>query len=325
MINFTATQADAKKRLDKFLTEKLKEQSRSQLKKIIKQGLVTINGKPASVHQFLKENDVIYFDETKRQAEAKNASPILAADKPAPVPKIIFEDNNFLVLEKPAGLLVHPTEKNEKNTLVDWLIKNYPAIEAVGEQKYRAGIIHRLDRDVSGTMVVAKTNAMFNHLKNQFKKRLIKKEYTALVYGHMTKHEGEIDLPIGRSKDGKFVAHPRLGQEKFSDNDRTARTKYQVLEYIRDYTLLKVEILTGRTHQIRAHLSAIGHPILGDRVYKPKKRIFHFLWKKIKVVDPGRIFLHSLKIGFYDLDNNWRDFESTLPEKLNSYLNEIKK
>ena len=240
-------------------------------------------------------------------------------------PKIIFDSPDFIILDKPAGLLVHATEKNETDTLVSWLIKEYPEIDKVGEQKYRAGIIHRLDRDVSGIMVVAKTNLAFEHLKEQFKKRKVKKEYLALVYGHIDKVEGEIDLPIGRNKEGQFVAHPKRGNEKFQGQDKFAKTQYKVLEYLKDYTLISAFILTGRTHQIRAHFYAIGHPVLGDVIYKPKKKFFHFLRRKIKVVDPGRIFLHSTKIGFYDLNNQWVEFVSPLPAQLQNYLDANKK
>ncbi|OGY47898.1 MAG: hypothetical protein A3J62_00755 [Candidatus Buchananbacteria bacterium RIFCSPHIGHO2_02_FULL_38_8] len=321
--NIIIQQKNQGQRLDKFLNEKIKDKSRSQIKKMIKQGLVLVNGQPAKVHHFLKTGDEITFQQLSRRRDwpiAPSGDSYLIKT----APKIIFEDKNFLVIEKPIGLLVHPTGKNEKDTLVDWLVKQYPEIEKVGEQKYRAGIIHRLDRDVSGLMVVAKTNAAFTHLKEQFKNRMVKKEYLALVYGHLTQAAGEIDLPIGRNKKGQFVAHPRQGTDKFQAEDKIAKTKYQVVEYIKDYTLLKVQILTGRTHQIRVHLSALGHPILGDQIYRPKKKFFHFLRRKIKVVDPGRIFLHSSKIGFYNLNNQWVEFTSPLPKKLNDYLNEIR-
>ena len=155
-------------------------------------------------------------------------------------------------------------------------------------------------------MVVPKNKKMYGHLKDQFKSRKIKKQYLVLVYGRLNQDQGEIDLPIGRNKDGQFVAHPRRGKEKFQDSDKIAKTKYRVLKYLKDYTLLTIEILTGRTHQIRAHLSAIGHPIVGDQIYKPRKKFFHFLQRKIKVVDPDRIMLHSTQIGFTDLKNQWQ-------------------
>ncbi len=313
-MNFIVNESASGQRLDKFLNEKLKNYSRSQIKKMIKQGLVLVNGQGVTVHRFLKPGDKISLSFSSKVAKEESAE-----EKIIP-PEIIFEDHNFIVLEKPAGLLVHPTDKGEKNTLVNWLSEKYPKIKQVGEQKYRSGIIHRLDRDVSGIMLVAKTNEAFYQLKDQFKKRVVKKQYLALVYGHIYDSEGEIDLPIGRSKAGKFVAHPRKKGFKFLDADKVAKTKYEVLEYIKNYTLLEIQILTGRTHQIRVHLSAIGHPIIGDQAYKPKKKFFHWFQRKIKVIDPGRIFLHSIKIGFYDLNNHWQEFESPLPKKLKDFL-----
>ncbi|MFA6255130.1 MAG: RluA family pseudouridine synthase [Patescibacteria group bacterium] len=318
----TITKDNQDQRLDRFLNEKLSDQTRSQIKKMIKNGLILVNDQPTKVHHFLKAGDRIEIRNQK--SEINKPQENLQPTSYFLQPKIIFEDPYFLVLEKPAGLLVHATEKGEINTLVDWLIKKYPAIKEVGEEKYRQGIIHRLDRDVSGIMVVAKTKRAYSHLKEQFKNRLVKKEYLALAYGHLTQEEGEIDLPIGRNKEGQFVAHPRRGKDKFQNQDRVAKTKYKVLEYIKDYTLLSIQILTGRTHQIRAHLYAIGHPILGDLIYKPKKQFFHFLRRKIKVVDPGRIFLHSTKIGFNNLKNEWVEFNSPLPQQLTNYLNEQK-
>src|SRR3989344_5589548 len=366
-MKFVVSASQAKMRLDKFLTQNLTDYNRSQIKKLIKSSGVLINNKPAKVHQFLKVSDTITIvTEDKKQITSPSFfSPSLKGGGGGGgghlSPKVIFEDNDFLILEKPSGLLVHPvtpketltirparnittednqlisskeassfrtgnngvhpTDKNETDTLVSWLLAHYPNIKDVGEEKYREGIIHRLDRDVSGIMIVAKTQPAYYHLKEQFKKRLVRKEYIALVYGKIAQWEGKIDLPIGRSRNGQFVAHPRLGKFKFKPADRVAKTKYQVLEYIKDYTLIAVQILTGRTHQIRAHFSAIGHPILGDQLYRPRKKIFHFLRRKIKVVNPGRIFLHSTKIGFYDQTNQWQEFTSPLPNELTDFMN----
>ncbi|MFA6410107.1 MAG: RluA family pseudouridine synthase [Candidatus Buchananbacteria bacterium] len=322
-MNFIVSESEVNSRLDKFLAEKLKTQSRSQIKKMIEAGFVLVNDRPTTVHRFLKVADKISLIEKKE--EPKKITNTKKALAPKIEPSVIFENSDFMVLDKPAGLLVHPTERNETDTLVDWLLKKIPGIEKVGEQKYRAGIIHRLDKDVSGIMIVAKNNQAFEHLKDQFKKRKVQKQYIALVYGPVEQSEGEIDLPIGRNKEGQFVAHPKKGTDKLQDQDKLAKTQYKVLEYLKDYTLLEVKILTGRTHQIRAHLFAINHPILGDSIYKPKNKFLHFLRKKIKVVDPGRIFLHSQKIGFSDLLGQWLEFNSPLPKILQSYLDELKK
>ncbi len=316
---FIVKAAEEKLRLDKFLTEKLAGQTRSQIKKMIKNQLVDIDGVPAKVHQFLKSGQKIEIKKplAPQTVASKSEVPLIKLE-----PTIIFENQDYVVLDKPVGVLVHQTEKQEAHTLASWLMKKYPELKNIGGDAYRAGIIHRLDRDVSGVMVAAKTQAAFDHLKNQFQARTVGKDYIAVVYGHVTQPSGSIDLPIGRNKEGLFVAHPRNGQEKFSETDKLAKTKYTVLEYLKDYTVLRVTILTGRTHQIRAHLFAIGHPILGDQLYKPKKTRFTLLRRKIKLIDPGRIFLHSEKISFTDLTNVQQEYHAKLPQSLTNFLDE---
>jgi len=315
---FIVSEKNQGKRLDIFLAEHLNQTSRSQIKKMIQNSQILLNQNPASVHHFLKINDQVEILAEKK-VKPKIAEVVLVK------PKIIYDGPDFLVLEKPSGLLVHATEKKEKNTLVDWLVKKYPAIKKVGSDKYRAGIIHRLDKTVSGIMVVAKTDRAMEHLKDQFKKRLVKKEYIAMVYGKVLDYQGEINLPIGRSQNGMFVAHPKVGSSKLDEQDKTAKTRYRVIEYIKEYTLLSVEILTGRTHQIRAHLTAIGHPIMGDELYLPKRKILKIGQRKIKIIPLPRIFLHSEKIAFTDLEGKWQEFVSPLPKELKIILDEKRK
>lgn len=317
MEKFTINQSQTSQRLDKFLVGKLEGLSRSQIQKMIKRGLVTLNGKSSKVHEFLKAGDEIHVTyNLKPETQEKKDTDISQNLSP----RIIFEDNNFIIVEKPCGLLVHETEKKEPYTLVAWLLQKYPELKSVGEEKYRAGIIHRLDKDVSGVMVVVKTQAMYEHLKNQFKERKVKKEYLALVYGHMPEYEGKIEIPIGRRKDGKFVAHPRIGWKMLQENDKHATTIYKVLEQIKNYDHLSIQILTGRTHQIRVHLQYLGHPIVGDTEYGPKKSFLRFFARKIKVVEAPRLMLHSHTIGFYNLQNEWVEFESPLPHEIKDFL-----
>lgn len=317
-MKFTIAEAASRQRLDKFLANELTTRSRAAIQKLIKSSGVLVNGRSQIPHYVLKIGDEVTMAD--QPAERSEAIP----RRPVAVPRVVAEQDDFFIIEKPAGLLVHPTEKNEPDTLVSWLVERYPNLRTIGEQQYRAGIIHRLDRDVSGIMVVPKNNEMFSHLKDQFKQRKVHKEYQALVYGRVSRPAGTIELPIGRRKDGKFVAHPRQGRFKFQDRDKIAKTKFEVLEYLKDYTLLKVTIATGRTHQIRVHLSAIGHPILGDQLYLAKKKFFHFLRRRIKVVDPGRIFLHSTMIGFYDRRGQRQEFNIPLPPTLTEFLNGLK-
>jgi len=184
----------------------------------------------------------------------------------------------------------------------------------------RPGIVHRLDRDVSGLIAVTKTQKMFDHLKKQFKNRLVYKEYTALVWGKLEKNEGVIDLPIGRSARGsKMAAHPLNYQKKFSEKDKSAVTEYEVIRRIKNCTLVKIRLRTGRSHQIRVHFKAIGHPIVGDKIYFVKK-FFRIFSKRGKL---NRPFLHATKLGFYDLNHRWQIFESDLSLELKNYLSQL--
>lgn len=226
-------------------------------------------------------------------------------------PKIIFEDENILVVEKPAGLEVASMIKKEEPTIVDWLIKKYPAIAKVGPDPARPGIVHRLDKYASGLLAVAKTEKAFEHLISQFKTRQVKKEYIVLVHGKMTKDEGEIDFPLARAKSGRFAALP-LGSGK----GRQAITEYEVTERFGKFTLVKVRIKTGRTHQIRVHLYALGYPVVGDRLYKQKNEKGKFLL--------DRLFLHAAGLSFNDLEGVWREFRVDLPGELKDFLHGLK-
>jgi len=225
---------------------------------------------------------------------------------------IIYENDDFLIINKPSGLIVHPTTFKETNTLVHFLINYYPQIKNIGDDKdLRPGIVHRLDKNVSGLMVIAKTQEAFDHLKEQFKERKVKKEYYALVYGEVKEKKGIIDLSIGFSKRKSKIKMTVFSQNK----SKSAITEYEVLKKFPNFTLLKVKIKTGRTHQIRAHLNFIGHPILGDKIYRNKG-----LERKIKKINLDRIFLHSFMLCFYDLKNKWVEFEKEMPEELNEII-----
>lgn len=322
---FTVEPADAHARLDKFLLGKLGATSRTQVQKLIKAGAATVNGKSASVHHFLKAHDVV--EVLDQAAAAQTQSARLAKPAPQPkravplVPTIVYQDAELLVIDKPSGLLVHPTDKNEPDTLVAWLLTHVPQIASVGDDSRRPGIVHRLDRDVSGLMVVAKTAPAFAHLKQQFQDRSIGKEYTAVAYGHFTHPDGVIKLPIGRSREGKFVAHPTVEGVAYAHDDREATTHYRVVRTVGRHSLLTVTIDTGRTHQIRAHLSAIGHPIVGDELYRPRKAFLRFFSRRVKVDDTlGRPFLHASALTFTAPAGTPLAFTSPLPPSLQAYL-----
>lgn len=230
---------------------------------------------------------------------------------------VLEENKDFLIVEKPAGLLVHPDKYSKERTLVDLIFKKYPETENIG-QSGRGGIIHRLDRDVSGLMVVARTKETYERLTEQFQQRKVKKEYLALVYGEPSEDKGEIDLPLGRNKKGKIIA---VLYKKKIKQEKPAKTRYEVIQKFSDpqkFSLLKVFLLTGRTHQIRAHLRAIGCPIVGDLEYKIKDR-------KLKTLpELKRVFLHAHCLGFYNRENVWQEFKTELPKELKEFLKELK-
>lgn len=317
------TKENQGQRLDKFLNEKLAELSRSQIQKMIKNGEILVNGQENSVHKFLKEGDKIEIGNKKSEIKTKEKSTEKYPSSQFTVANNLFKDikivattADFLIIEKPAGLLVHPTDKLENNTLVDWLIKKYPSLKGIGEDPLRPGIVHRLDKDVSGLMIIPLNQKSFDFFKQQFKLRLIDKRYTALVYGETAKETDEINFAIGRSraKEGLFAARPSKAED-MGGQDKQALTEFDVIRRFKNYTLLEIKILTGRTHQIRVHLKAYGHPIVGDQLY------FN---KKIKTKKSlNRIFLHAHFLSFISLDGQVYEFSSPLPEKLASFLKSL--
>ena len=306
--NFIIEKESQGKRLDKFLTEEL-EISRSQIKKIIKAEQVLVNNKPATVHRFLKVGDKIEIQDSKLPIPTKIQLLKTATTGLFKAIKVVAEKDDFIIIEKPAGLLVHPTDKNETDTLVEWLVKKYPELVKLGEDPGRAAIVHRLDKDVSGLMLIPRTQDAFDYFKKLFQQRTLTKRYIALVYGEIEKNADEITLPIGRSKTkpGTFAARSK----KLTAKDRTAITRFKVKQRFKNHTLLEVEILTGRTHQIRVHMMAYGHPIVGDKLYQNKKH-------KKSAID--RIFLHAGFLSFIDLAGATQEFDSQLPNSLQSFL-----
>lgn len=232
----------------------------------------------------------------------------------------IFEDENYLVINKPAGLLVHGADHIKEPTLIDQLLSAYPRLTRVGEDPKRPGLIHRLDKLVSGLMVIAKTPESFDSLKKQFQKRTIAKYYTALVYGQIAKDEDEINFPIKRSSKGhKMAALPLTTKGTVNITNRRAITEFEVAKRFISYTLLKVKTKTGRTHQVRVHLSAYGHPVVGDDLYGTKKTKIKN--KKLKL---ERIFLVADKLSFVDLHGEKKEFKIKLFPELKIFLKQLK-
>lgn len=250
---------------------------------------------------------------------------------PELVPEIIAETPEYLVINKPAGLAVHAGGNLKEPTLADWLIANYKKIKDVGDDPIRPGLVHRLDKEVSGLMVVAKTQTSFNSLKNQFKEREVNKEYVALVHGKVSHDCGTINFPITRSQEGYKMAALPSGSEELlrrrhpKDRDqgnidswmksRVALTEFEVIKRFVNYTLLRVSIKTGRTHQIRVHFFAYGHPLVGDNLYCTKKTE-----AKNKKLNLGRVFLVADHLNFHDLKGGVQDFKIDLPVALQAAM-----
>jgi len=297
-----------KERLDKFLTDNLPDLTRSQIKKVILAGRVQVNGKKPTVHEWLHGGDIVEVKLLSEPGQEQRHKTTLE-------PTVIFENDDYLIINKPSGLLVHPTEAQEPNTLVSWLITNYPEVKKFGDQS-RPGLVHRLDKDVSGIMVLAKNEKTYQYLKDQFSQRLIEKHYMALVNGRVLNDEGTIDKNLDRDKKtGKMKAYSDVRRK---EEGKEAITKYKVVTKFINYTLLDVQIITGRTHQIRAHLASIGHSIVGDNLYATKD----VRKSKKQIID--RPFLHAFSISFTAPDGQPVNYQSALPNKLGALLTTIK-
>ncbi len=222
---------------------------------------------------------------------------------------ILYEDNDILVLNKPSGIAVHPAPGVDGATLADELIVERPQLKGVGEDENRPGIVHRLDKDVSGVMVIAKTQEAYTFLKQQFLDRTLEKEYVALVHGKLPKETDTIRVNIGRS-----ARKARMAARPTSQEGREAITHYEILERFRNFDLIRVKIETGRTHQIRASFHFIGHPIAGDELY---------FVKRFKIFAIGRPFLHARSLTLNLLNGERRTFSAPLPEELTQAIKKI--
>jgi len=299
-------------RLDRFLVSLLPEQSRSQIQRLIKDGHVLVGGREAKANQAVKSGQAIVVDapapvEAVPQAEA------------LPLP-ILYQDKHLIVVDKPAGMVVHPAAGHASGTLVNALLHHVDDLSGIGGEK-RPGIVHRLDRGTSGLMVVAKHDAAHEELARQFAEREVEKEYTALVWGEVMAGR-RIDAPIGRDPgDRKKMAS---AESKRMRRSREAVTRIVRAEHFgRTMTLAGVAIHTGRTHQIRVHLSAIGHPVVGDALYGGVHRRVPGDLRAVTHLE--RPFLHAAKLAFkHPEDGRRMEFHSELPADLQHVLDELR-
>lgn len=292
------TAAEAKNRLDQFLASKL-EISRNQVQKMIEQGGVHVNRKECKANQRVKEGDQVAYKLTEA---------VESHLKPEKIPlDILFEDKNMIVLNKPAGIVVHPDKTGHSSgTLVNAILAHCKKLSGIGGVR-RPGIVHRLDKDTSGVLVIAKNDAAHQKLSKLFHDRQVKKTYLALVKGLPKTLKGRIEAPLSRhTMDRKRMSVSKQG--------KNAITTFEVLEAHKGVSLLKVNIETGRTHQIRVHLASIGHPVVGDETYGDK-RLNHQFKEKYGLT---RQFLHAAK-----LEIDGKTFEATLPKELKTTLEKI--
>lgn len=273
--------------------------SRSQIQKLIGSGLVNLNGHPAKSGIKLNAGDKLTIE---------MPPPASSALTPEDIPvTILYEDTDVLVVDKPPGLTVHPAPGHPNGTLVNALLSHLPALPET-DDRLRPGIVHRLDKDTSGVMVIAKTAAAHADLTEQFKSRTVSKTYLVLVKGLLSPQEGAIEASIGRDP-----SHRERMAVVAESRGREARTQYRVKEYLDGYTLLEVKPETGRTHQIRVHLAAIGYPVVADRVYGVKSDIV------------PRQFVHAHHLSFNLPSSGKRvEFSAELPADLAEALEEIK-
>jgi 23S rRNA pseudouridine1911/1915/1917 synthase len=293
-------------RLDNFLTASLPDQSRSHVQRLIKDGRVT---GPASA---LRSSTAVHAGQVY---EVDIPAPTAATPEPEAIPlRIVYEDKHLVVLDKPAGMVVHPAAGHSGGTLVNALLHHVKDLSGIGGE-LRPGIVHRLDRGTSGLMVVAKNDAAHQELSRQFSDREVEKEYVALVWG-VVQSGKRIDAPIGRDPGDR---------QKMSTRARRARnavTRVTAARHFKGVSLLKVAIATGRTHQIRVHLSAIGHPIVGDGTYGGVHRRTAANLRSVQRLE--RPFLHSARLAFtHPADGRRVEFDSPLPLDLQAVLDEI--
>ena len=299
---FGAEQEDVGTRIDVFLADAMENLSRSGVQKLIEEGHITLNGGRTKANYKLRERDIIDVE----VPEVKEVE-ILPEDIPL---DILYEDADVIVVNKPQGMVVHPAPGHTSGTLVNALMFHCgDELSGINGEK-RPGIVHRIDKDTSGLLVVAKTDAAHQALTEQMSVHSIHRVYHAVVYGNLKEDAGFVEAPIGRDpKDRKKMAVTQ-------QNSKYAYTGWQVLERFGNFTYIACKLKTGRTHQIRVHMASIGHPLAGDAVYGPKNCIRSL---------NGQC-LHAKELGFvHPATGEWMQFDSSLPDWFQDYLSRLRK
>ncbi len=288
---------DAGLRIDKYLSEQISDRSRSFISTLIKDGNVLVNNKAVSKSYIVKDNDIV-------KASVPEAVEYIAEAEDIPL-DIVYEDCDLIVVNKPKGMVVHPAPGNYSGTLVNALLHHCKGQLSGINGVLRPGIVHRIDKNTSGLLVVAKNDISHNSLAEQLKEHSIKREYRAVAYGRFKELQGRVDLPIGRDQTD------RKKMTVTQKNSKNAVTNYFVLEELNGFSYIKCVLETGRTHQIRVHMSHLGHPLAGDEVYGPKKIITSL---------NGQC-LHAKTLGFlHPVSGEYMEFDSKLPDYFTEFL-----
>ena len=290
-------------RLDLFLSEELEDHSRSFLQKLIKEGLVTVDGKPVKANYRLSAGQQVSVQ--VREPEEVNIEP-----QEMPL-DILYEDGDVCIVNKPKGMVVHPAAGHYRDTLVNGIMYHCQDSLSGINGSLRPGIVHRIDKDTTGALIICKNDKAHSCIAEQLKEHSITRRYRAIVIGNLSEDEGTVDAPIGRHPtQRKKMAVNRI-------NGKRAVTHYRVLERFRGYTYIECQLETGRTHQIRVHMASIGHPLLGDTVYGPAKQAYPSL--------EGQT-LHAMVIGFvHPTTGAYMEFEAPLPAYFAELLQKLPK
>ena len=290
-------------RLDRFLSEELEDHSRSFLQKLIKEGLVTVDGKPVKANYRLSAGQQVSVQ--VREPEEVNIEP-----QEMPL-DILYEDGDVCIVNKPKGMVVHPAAGHYRDTLVNGIMYHCQDSLSGINGSLRPGIVHRIDKDTTGALIICKNDKAHSCIAEQLKEHSITRRYRAIVIGNLSEDEGTVDAPIGRHPtQRKKMAVNRI-------NGKRAVTHYRVLERFRGYTYIECQLATGRTHQIRVHMASIGHPLLGDTVYGPAKQAYPLL--------EGQT-LHAMVIGFvHPTTGAYMEFEAPLPAYFAELLQKLPK
>jgi 23S rRNA pseudouridine1911/1915/1917 synthase len=306
-LTFQVETEDTGKRFDAFLSEKIENWSRSRLQKLIDDGDATVNGSQAKSSYKLRAADEVEIELTELPVKDFEPENILL--------EIIYEDEWLAVINKPAGMVVHPGAGVLNGTLANAIAYHFKLQTANSKFENRVGIVHRLDKDTSGLLVVAKTEEIHERLSEQFRERSVFKSYVALVHGAIEGKEGTIDQPIAREKHNRTKMAIRK-------HGRSALSLWKVRKRFEKFTLLNVEIKTGRTHQIRVHLMSINHPVVGDETYNcGRDKTVKDLTVRQTIVDLNRFFLHAERLIFTHPQTSERlEFYVPMPEELKNLL-----